>query len=86
MNIKLRLFDKKTNNGIEGFMNLGVVIDEPFSTIQKVKLPPSLPTMVLLENEVLKRNKEMELYHSREYIDYLFNPELLNEDSEESKE
>ena len=72
MNAKISLIDEKTKKPINGFVNVRATDKKPFLELEKKKLPPSLPTMILLENEVLKNNPECELYDSNQYIDYYF--------------
>ena len=64
------------------FVNVSVVDSGVFTEIGKKKLPPRLPTMLFLEDEVFKPNPQQELYFPDEYIQLLFqgDPNILDKD------
>ena len=72
MYAKISLTDKVTGRPIQGFVNVRATDIKPFLEAEEKKLSPSLPTMILLENEIYKNNKECEFYDSKDYIDHLF--------------
>ncbi|CDW88298.1 a-macroglobulin complement component [Stylonychia lemnae] len=60
----------KRNSYERSFISVTVTDNSVFSQIQRRQQPPSLPTMVYLENEVNKTNNEF--FNSDQYIDYMY--------------
>jgi hypothetical protein len=69
---RIKLVDELKSKPIEGFVNIFARDIKPFLELEDKKYPPSLPTMILLENEISKSNKEREFYYANEYIDNFY--------------
>ena len=56
------------------YMNVSVIHSGVFTQLGNKLLPPHLPTMLLLEDEVLKDNQYSQLYFAHQYLQPLFIP------------
>ena len=54
------------------FYNVKVIDSGVFTEAKRKCFPPSLPAMLLLEDEILKDNAEHEFHYPQEYIDLYF--------------
>ena len=62
-------------NELDKYMNIRVIHSAPFTEVGKEKLPPSFPTAMLLENEILKDNSEREFLYSNDYLQEIYDPQ-----------
>ena len=59
-----------TNKPVDCFINLAAVDRASIDNVKKGKMPPTIPSMLLLEREV--KSVQHEMLYSEEYIDYMF--------------
>ena len=63
----------------EIYYNVRVIDSSVLTQLGKKKLLPTLSTMILLEDEVIKNNSQQELYFPHQYIAPLFHYQCQNE-------
>ena len=68
--LTIKSTDAETNEDVDCYVNLAVVDSSVYNNVRKGRMPPSLPTQLLLEKEV--ESVHNEFLYSEEYIDYLF--------------